>query len=165
MSSYNITTEERDILKQGLQHSIPPNYLNKTDIFASFELIHRFLKEDLKNNEEAGRTKSELSYLANSYYYNYHPTKQTLKKHGVLKRLKNKKDIIILKPDKGNSVVVLDRGVYNSCILKIIDDKTKFKKLNGDITMLLYFLPISRIRLWFLTSSQSASHNNDSRKQ
>ena len=49
------------------------------------------------------------------------------KKHSVLK---------ILKPDKGHGVVVLDRELYNSCTLKIIGDKTKFKKLNGDITML-----------------------------
>ena len=78
LTTYDLTTEELDIFKQGFQHSIPPNHLNKTDIFASFELIHRFLEEDLNNNEEAGHMKSALSYLATSYY-NYYPTKETIK--------------------------------------------------------------------------------------
>ena len=56
LSTYGLSPDELDILRQGLQHSIPPRYLNKSDIFCSFELIHRFLKEDLKNAEDAVRT-------------------------------------------------------------------------------------------------------------
>ena len=59
LSSYDLTTEELNlkqyIFKQGFQHSIPPNYLNKTDIFASFELIHRFFES---GSQEQRRSQS-----------------------------------------------------------------------------------------------------------
>ena len=100
LSTYDLSSEELDLLRHGLQHSIPTRYLNKWDIFCSFELIHRFLKEDLKN-AEAGHLKSDLSHLANSFYYNYYPTKKTLKKQGILKRLRSNTRIVILKPNKG----------------------------------------------------------------
>ena len=76
--------------------------------------------------------KAELSYVAKSYVYNYNPS---LKKHCLLKRLRNNKDIVILKPDKGNRVVVLDRKVYNAVLLKIISDTSKFKLLTQDSTL------------------------------
>ena len=45
-----------------------------------------------------------------------------LRKYRVLKDFRNKKNIVILKPDKGNGVVVLDRTAYDSGICKIIND-------------------------------------------
>ena len=37
---------------------------------------------------------------------------------------------MILKPDKRNGVVILDRSDYKSGVLKIISDSTKFKPIN-----------------------------------
>ena len=51
------------------------------------------------------------------------------KEHGILKRLRNNNRIVILKADKGNGMFVLDRKEYDGCILKIINDKSKFKIL------------------------------------
>ena len=135
LSSHKLSPDELNLLKNGLQHSIPPNYLKKSDIFTSFELIHRFLTEDLKDSKFSSQLKSDLSHLVNSYYYNYHPNKETLKKHGILKRLRNNKYIVVCKPDKGNGVVILDRKIYDDCILELISDKSKFKKLNEDVTI------------------------------
>ena len=50
--------------------------------------------------------KSELSHLANSYIHNYKPSRSALRKHGILKKLMNDMSIVILRPDKGNGVVV-----------------------------------------------------------
>ena len=41
-----------------------------------------------------------------------------------------------MKPDKGNGVVILDRTVYDSSILDIISDSSKFKRLKNDPTLL-----------------------------
>ena len=79
--------------------------------------------------------KAELSHLANSYVYNYQPSRRVLRQHSVLKKLQNNKDIVICKPDKGNGVVILDRHLYDKEIMKLVDDKTKFKKLDSDPTM------------------------------
>jgi len=134
-SNYELTFDELNILKEGLQHSIPPKHINKTDIFCTFELIHRFLKEDLISEDNTGHLKSDLSHLANCYYYNYQPTKETLRKHKILHKLKKNKDIVITKPDKGSGVVVLNREEYNKGIYEVILDKRKFKKLEKDLTL------------------------------
>ena len=63
LSSHTLSPDELDLLQQGLQHCIPPRYLNKTDVFCTFELIHRFLKEDLKNTEDTGHLKAEHPIL------------------------------------------------------------------------------------------------------
>ena len=58
-----------------------------------------------------------------------------LKKLKILKRLKKNKDIIILRPDKGNGVVVLHKVVYNNAISDLLSEDTKFTKLQSDPTL------------------------------
>ena len=53
--------------------------------------------------------KADLSYLANSYFYNYKPSPHILCQHRVLQNLIKNKDIVIVKPDKGNGVAILDQ--------------------------------------------------------
>ena len=50
-----------------------------------------------------------MSHLANSYVNAYKPTKNYLKKHKILKRLRESKDIVILRSDKGCGIVILDQ--------------------------------------------------------
>ena len=73
-----------------------------------------------------------LSYLANSYFYNYKPSQHILRQHRVLRNLN---DIAIMKPDKRNGVVMLDRKLYNKAIDEIIPDTSKLEKLNEDPTL------------------------------
>ena len=79
-----------------------------------------------------------LSYLANSYFYNYKPSPRILRQHRVLRNLRKNKDIVITKRDKGNGVVILDRKLYNNPIEEIISDTPKFKKLSEDSTLKLF---------------------------
>ena len=75
-----------------------------------------------------------LSYLADSYFYNYKHSPYILRQHRVLRNLTKNKDIVITKPDKENGVVILDRKLYNNAIEKIISDTSKFEKLGEDPT-------------------------------
>ena len=139
--------EELNILKFGLNYSLPPLKLRKTDVFVSFEMIHRFLREDLKNDADKPTLKAQLSHLANSYVHNYQPSRSTIVKHRILKKLRNDKEIVILRPDKGSGVVVLNRRDYEKSVKNLINDKTKFKELSEDVTIkreskLQRFLPI-----------------------
>ena len=136
LSSYQLTEEELGLLKFGLSHAIPPLKLNRTDIFMTFDMINRFLRDELVENGNVNAMKADLSHLANSYYSSYKPTKNTLKKHGILKRLKNNRNIVIMTPDKGNGVVVMDRTTYNQRMYELMNDDTKFRKLSKDPTML-----------------------------
>ena len=49
--------------------------------------------------------------------------------------LRKNKEIVIIKPDKRNGVVILDRKVYNNAIEEIISDTSKFEKPNEDPTL------------------------------
>ena len=60
----------------------------------------------------------------------------TLKKHKILEKLRRNKDIVIIRPDKGNGVVVMDRLIYNQQMYALLNDKNKFKKLSEDPTKL-----------------------------
>ena len=75
----------------------------------------------LTDNGNAAKLKSDLLHLAHNYVTSYQPTAKDLKNFRVLKDLKKNKNVVILKPDKGNSVVVRDRSVYDSSIFNIIN--------------------------------------------
>ena len=68
--------------------------------------------------------------LANSYFYNYKHSPRILRQHRVLRNLRENKDIVITKPDKGNVVVILDRKLYNNAIEEIILGPSKFEKIS-----------------------------------
>jgi len=82
-----------------------------------------------------GKIKATLSQLAHSYIASHRPSQNDRKEWKILKSLRRNKNIVILKPDKGNGVVVLDRATYNQSILNLITDSSKFNNLNCDPTL------------------------------
>ena len=76
-----------------------------------------------------------MSYLSNSYFYNWKPSLRILRQQRVLRNLRKNKDIVITKPDKGNGVVSLDRKLYNDVIKETIWGTSKFEKLSEDPTL------------------------------
>ena len=134
MSSHVLTKEESDLLCNGLSYAIPPKSLRKTDVLTTFEMISKFTTSKLKREDMAGEIKAELSYLANTYCNQYKPSKETLKKHGILKKLRDNKNIIICRPDKGNGVVIIDKSIYIRKMLELLNDSSKFRKINEDPT-------------------------------
>ena len=94
------------------------------------------MTNDLKDKKHSGELKTKMSHLANSYVNAYKPTKNSLKKHKTLKRLRENKDIVILRPDKGCGTVILDQEEFVKKIYAIINDTSKFKKLSSDPTIL-----------------------------
>ena len=135
LTEYELSQEESDLLKAVLYFSIQPDKIQKSEIFTTFEKIHRSFLNNLKSEETKSQIKAHLSYLANSYFYNYKPSPRILRQHRVLRNLRKNKDIVITKPDKGNGVVILDRKLYNNAIEEIISDTSKFGKLNEDPTL------------------------------
>ena len=75
----------------------------------SFEMIHRFLRENLNDDADKPTLKVQLSHMANSYIHNYEPSRSTSTKHCNLKKLRSDKETAISRPDKGSGVVVLKR--------------------------------------------------------
>ena len=130
LSSYRLTSEEEEVLKHGLTHSIVPPKIRKSDIYTSFEMLHRCMHDKLVNSQYAPKLKSDLSHLAHLYVSSHRISASDMKKHIVLKRLQKKEKIVILRADKGNSVVIVNKDDYMNGIMDIINDRSKFKKLS-----------------------------------
>ena len=107
----------------------------KSEIFTTCEKIHHSFINNLKSEQTKSQIKAHLSYLANSYFYNYKPSPRILRQHDVLQNLRKNKDIITAKPEKGNGVVISDRKLSYNAIQEIISDTSKFEKLNEDQTL------------------------------
>ena len=111
---------------------IQPDKIRKFEILTTFEKIHNSLINNLESEETKNQIRAHLTYLANSYFYNYKPSPRILRQRCVLRNLRKNKDIVITKPNKGNGVVILDRKPYDNAIQEIISDTSKFEKLNED---------------------------------
>ena len=85
------------------------------------------MKSNLKQEADPGRLKAEMLFLANKYTNNCKPTKKTLKKHNILKKLRNNNERVIIRPDKGEGVVILNKINYHKLIDDILSEKTKVK--------------------------------------
>ena len=134
-TQYELSQVETDLVKAGLYFSIQPDKIRKSEIFTTFEKIHRSFINDLKSEESKSQLKAQLSYLANSFFYNYKPSPRILRQHRVLRNLSKNKNIIITKPNKGNGVVSLDQKLYYNSFQEIISDTSKFEKPNEGPTL------------------------------
>ncbi len=128
LSNYTLTDEEKSLLKNGLKFSLPPAKLLRSDVVTAFEMMNTYLTSELKEGVDKNTVKVDLAYLANCYTSSYKPSHASMKKHSILKKLKNNKDIVITRPDKGNGVVIMNRSDYHQQIMGIINDTTKFAK-------------------------------------
>jgi hypothetical protein len=48
----------------------------------------------------------------------------------IIEGLQKDNNIYLIKPDKGNGVVIINRTDYNSRMLNILDDNTKFERID-----------------------------------
>ena len=99
LTQYELSPQESDLLRAGLYFSMLRDKIRKSKIFTTFEKIHRSFLNNLKSKETKSQTKAHLSYLVNSYFYNYKPSPRKVRQHRVLGNLRKNKDIVIKKPD------------------------------------------------------------------
>ena len=83
--------------------------------------------------------RSSLKNTAFKYFYSFKPHLTELHKnyYKLINDLRKDKTILILKPDKGNAVVLLNKIDYQQKMMTIINDTTKFKILNEDLLTIL----------------------------
>ena len=134
LTEYELSQEEFELLKAGLYFSIKPDKIRKCKIFTTFEKIHCSFLDNLKSGQTKSQIKVHLLYLADSYFYNYKLSPCILRQHRILHHviLRENKDIVITKPNKGNRVVILDWKLYYNAIDEVISDTSKSEKLSKD---------------------------------
>ena len=101
LTKYELLQEESDLLKSGSYFSIQSDKIQKkSEIFTTFDKIHRSFLSNLKFEETKIQIKARLFYLANSYFHNCKPSSRKLHQHRILRNFRKNEDIIITKPDK-----------------------------------------------------------------
>ena len=138
-STYSLNPVEKKVLSRGLKFSIRPDKLDYCEFLTPFEKLARSLKNRPIANDGINFdfVKTQLKGIALSAYYGYDSSQFPLNiskaELSALKKLSRNKDLVILRPDKGNGVVILNRIDYINKVESLLSDASKFKKLDIDM--------------------------------
>ena len=133
LSSGDLTNEEYEVLLYGLNHGLATN-LSCNDVLPSMESVwDQLARNSLLKENYHSIAKNCLRALAfNLINFDNQKVFKDKKKLQVIKELR--KDTVILKPDKGNGVVMIVTTDYYESLNKLFSDTTKFKRLDADPT-------------------------------
>ena len=134
-SSHVLTPDQEALLMGDLNFALPPKKLHYEDYMLPFELLYRDFYSLDKKVEEIAFVKNELRHIAYSSYkmYNKKDHKfENISEHEqkAFLELLELDNIIIQKADKGNVIVIIDKTAYITKMNSILNDDTKFKKVN-----------------------------------
>ena len=134
-SSHTLTPDQESLLIRGLNFALPPKKLRYEDYMLPFELLFRDFHNLDKKEEELVFAKNELRHVAFSSFKLYNKNENKLEnisknEHKAFLELLDLSNIIIQKADKGNVIVIIDRNTYVTKMNSILDDGTKFKKVD-----------------------------------
>ena len=153
LSSRLLTLEEKKVLSKGLNFCVPPKRLDFASYLCPFEKLYRDLKLlPIFDSFTTTRTKTRIQDSAYNALYSYNNNKVnhnlTRAECRILKKLAQDKSIVILKPDKGNGIVILNRADYNNKVMNILRDESKFELSNNqDIYQVVTRLEDKMIRI------------------
>ena len=143
LSDHALNTTEKSLLNKRLNFAIPPKNINYADFMLPFQLLYR----DVDSLKVCNLDKEFIkSRLRDSAFLLSKNTGKTLEKNlpkeefDALKILLKKKDIIVQRADKCNTVVMLNRKDYVCKMRNILNDETKFQKVYTDHDKILNHL-------------------------
>ena len=110
-----LTYEEKEILKFGLQFSVPEKKCKFVDYFLHYEKVLQQFSKHKSNNEYFEELIHKTKHLAQEGF-KYNPLAKSNHKLNLktLDNLKNDETLIITKPDKGRGIVILNKLDYIS---------------------------------------------------
>ena len=74
LTQYELSQEESDLLKVGLYFSIQPDKIRKSEIFTTFEKIHRSFLNNLKSEESKNQIKSLIFDIKTQFLMIWNPS-------------------------------------------------------------------------------------------
>ena len=139
LSKRILNNKERNLLAFGFNFALPVFKIDFYKYFLSFERLYKtlsFLQPYNANNSI--NLKSCLHNLSMKLFYNFKPykvfspffSKQNFK---ILRNLSLDNTMPICKPDKERGVVIVDKKVYINKMENLLNDSSKFKRLDTDI--------------------------------
>ncbi|CAB4041564.1 Hypothetical predicted protein, partial [Paramuricea clavata] len=123
VSQRNLSNNEIDLLRKGLNFVGTPRRVPKKEILASVEQGIKDLTEEAKNDIRAG-VFSILKHAKPLSIQNL-----TRGERKAIKDLKSEDTIIITKADKGNAVVIMDKAKYTEQVNEMLGDQTVYTRI------------------------------------
>ena len=133
--SRTVNNEENKMFTYGLNHGIAVSG-KQNDILASNEALWDHLERNkcLKDNFRSIQ-RAKNSIRAMSFSLLDMDSKQLAKDKNKINILNNLfKDLVLLKPDKGNGIVLVDSLDYRNSVKQMFSERTKFRKINENPT-------------------------------
>ena len=133
MTSLELTTLQKELLCCGTDFGIPPKSNKKEVIMTEFELFYRKLLcfrpvSELQQSICAAKIRAEAEEHADAL-----PDRRTFslkREHlNALHELRNNKDIIVTRPDKGRATVLMNKTEYIEKMSVILNDTSKLRTL------------------------------------
>ena len=133
LSEYELSDLERFVLSHGLSFGLATKSVSKEQTFAEFESLWAQLQHHAAaNKEQRDSLKARLADLAYIYYESKpdnHDIAMPKERFSAITKLRRNDSIAFTKPDKGSSVVILNKSDYINKIKNILHDKTKFERV------------------------------------
>ena len=130
-----LSNEEYQELRYGLNHALT-TYQKQNDILASVESVwYHINKKNIckETQNHIERAKNSLRALGFSLFASDKCKEFKDKtKLEIIKTLR--KELVILKPDKGNRVALIRANDYYTAVENLSSDKSKFKEIDEDPT-------------------------------
>ena len=123
LSSKLLTHTQTAVLEKGFNFALSPKSLPMVDIICG-------VIEGLRKVNDAAAVSTARSKVAGVLKTARTPKRNIDKeKEQALKELKEDKDIVIIKADKGNCIVIMDRPDYDQKINALLNDNDIYSKL------------------------------------
>ncbi len=139
LSSKPLTDAERSLLEKGSKFAITPAKIPYKNIVSEIEAAITYLPDETKDIIRT-HTASILDRASLPRHYNISTNERK-----ALNDLKNDRTRVVMKADKGNSLVVMDRSEYDSKMENLLSDestyvviqKPPFKKIERELNAIL----------------------------
>ena len=124
-----LTNDEKQILKLGLQFG----FSKKTSFVNHYLSYEKFIQQVSKHGNNNEELLTKIKHLSHeSYKYKSKDNNKCNINIDILDSLKKDSNLIITRPDKGKGIVLLNKSDYIAKTKEILDDTSKFRKLDGD---------------------------------
>ena len=128
-----LSDTEKFVLSHGLDFCLPPTNVKREKIFAEFVvLMGQLFHHSSKSKECLSALKAKLNYLAHAFCGTQIDLSDfTMHREcfDAIKSLRSNDKIIIIKPDKGSGVVILNKSDYITKMNLILNDASKFQQI------------------------------------
>ena len=142
-TNIRFTDDENELLSLGLKHAFFPKSIDFKNVQAAFEDLFTQAAPFVENRNKLLKLKNCLVNCYSDFIGNYFHSKRTNyyfsdKTHTVIASIQDKikeHNLVIVKADKGQTVVIMHKSTYVQKMKVIIDDKSKFAEVNEEDTL------------------------------